>query len=303
MRSAVILCVSMIAINTSNCEVLDSGNDCLSKAQEQLQLDWSKKWQPLTTDCNSGSASCKRARNPYWGPKAADFFGEIFTDVLELAKNLFSWDSFKILISTFPFYVATRMIDEKIQTCFYDRQYHKNKNQMPGWCHDAAEWSIGVPIVFFGLQAFLSRDEELRETSKLFLVGMPFVIWTKDAIKKIRFKACLRPWNENFDCKKRSMGGFPSGHMAEATYAAVFFGMRYGPRYAIPLGLLAAGVGATFLSCNRHYASQLVAGVGFGAMFAVAASKVVDCKLGKDVEFGMTMQSNGNPAFAVSYRF
>jgi hypothetical protein len=232
-----------------------------------------------------------------------EFFGGLAKDVVNLWTNLFTWDSFKIMIATFPFFVATRMLDEKIQNCFYDRTYHKNVNQMPHWVPKCAELSIAVPIIFFGLEAFLSRDQEMRETSRLFLIGMPFVIWTKDLIKQIRFKACYRPWNEYFDCKQRSLGGFPSGHIAEATFTAVLYGMRFGPNYAIPLSALAVFISASFLSCNRHYASQMVAGAGFGAMFAVAANKVVDCKLGRDIHMGLTMQPNGNPAFSVSYQF
>src|SRR2546430_2944359 len=34
------------------------------------------------------------------------FLGNIGKDMIDLNKNLFHWDSFKILITTFPFFVA-----------------------------------------------------------------------------------------------------------------------------------------------------------------------------------------------------
>ena len=213
MRYAALFCVSILITNTIVAQYWNTepATECLSQAQQRLQEDWQSSLGSLARPSllDTCLKPCKRSSGNYWGPRAGQFFGELFTDVVELGKNLFSWDSFKILIATFPFYVASRMIDEKIQNCFYDRENHKNTNQMPGWCHELAEWSIGVPIVFFGLEAFFSRDPDMRETSKLFLIGMPFVIWTKDIIKQVRFKACLRPWNGNFDGKQRSMGGFP----------------------------------------------------------------------------------------------
>ncbi len=229
---------------------------------------------------------------------------ELVRSVFVMHKNLFSWDSFKIVTTVFPFFVGTRMIDEKVQSCFYDEFHHKNVNQMPHWCSHAAKYSIAIPIILFGTQAFLSRDDNMRITSQTFLMGMPFVIFGKDLLKKLRFDVCRRPWNEKFSCIERSTGGFPSGHMAEATYIAVLYGLLFGQRFAIPLSLVAAGVSATFLNCNRHYAPQLIAGAGFGAVYAVAASKAIDERLGRlDVKVALAVDQNGSPAFQVSGRF
>jgi len=125
----------------------------------------------------------------------------------------------------------------------------------------------------------------------------------KKLIKKFKFDACLRPWNGKFDKNERSYGGLPSGHVAEATYTAVLYGMRFGYQLAVPLGAVTAFVGVTFLACNRHYFSQLIAGVGFGAMYALAANKVVDSRLQKDLSLAMSVNEQGGPSFGISYRF
>ena len=252
--------------------------------------------------CGSLEPARKRRRPNYYSSQAGHFIGSVVEDAIRLNANLFSWDSFKIVATFFPFYVSTRIIDEKLQNCFYEPAYHKNKNQLPGWCHEVAEWSIALPIIFLGQNAFFSRDQELQLTSRIFLIGMPFVIWTKDLSKKFEFDACWRPWNEHFSRKKRSKGGFPSGHMAQATFAAVLYGMRFGYKYALPLGALAGFVGVTFLSCNRHYLSQLVAGAGFGTLYAVAANKLIDSKLPPDLRLDCKLSSRG-PTACLSYKF
>ncbi len=232
-----------------------------------------------------------------------NYIGYYIRDTFYLHKNLFTWNSFKIITATFPLFIGSRMIDEKLQNKFYDASWHKNINQLPKWCQEIAKWSVGVPMFLLGSQAFFNRDKEFRTTSQVFLVGLPFVIFGKDLIKKFRFEACLRPWHEKFSCEERSSGGFPSGHVAEATYAALLYGLRYGPKYGVPLGALTAFVGVTFLSCNRHYLSQLVAGAGFGAMYALAAHKLIDSKLNKDLNINVSVNEHGGPTLSLSYRF
>lgn len=235
--------------------------------------------------------------------KVAQFFGTVIEDIWDIHRNIFHWDSFRYLTSFFPFFVGARMIDEKLQNCFYDECGHKNINQPPEWCHDVAQWSIGVPVIVFGSFALFSKDIDKKRTGRVFLTAYPFVVFGKDLLKKVNIKACLRPWNEQFGCDKRSLGGFPSGHMAEATFTAVLWGSRFGPRYAIPLGLLATFIGSTFIACNRHYASQLVAGAGLGTIYAMAANRLIDSSIGDDVSVGMNVDAHGTPLFSVSYAF
>lgn len=230
-------------------------------------------------------------------------FGTVGYDVAMWHRYLITWDSFKILAVFFPAFIAARMVDEKLQNNFYDRHHHRNKSQLPKWCHDLSSKLIGAPAALLGTQAFLSRDCELATTARMLLIGLPFVTFGKDLIKKMRFQASLRPWNEEYSCKERSSGGFPSGHMAEATYTALLFGLRYGPKYAIPLGLIAGAIGVTFLTCNRHYLSQLVAGAGLGALYAFAAQKVIDDYLPDDFKISVAYNQQRGVMTGLSFWF
>ncbi len=245
----------------------------------------------------------RKRRRPVHGPKMAAFVGDIFRDIGILNRNLFLWNSFKVISTTFPLFVGARMIDEKLQRCFYDPSCHKNLNQMPSWCHTTAKVSIGLPLVLLGLDGLLSQDRDKFYTAKIMLVGTPFVIWTKKLVKQMQFESCLRPWNEKFSCVERSFGGFPSGHMAQAMYTAVLYGTRFGPQYALPLGFLATFLGITFVTCNRHYLSQVIGGAGFGTMYALAANALVDSKLTERVKLAMKVDERGAPTLSLAFDF
>lgn len=233
----------------------------------------------------------------------AYFLGEIIVDALRLQRNLFTLDSAKILTAITPFYLTTRMMDEDIQSNFYDCAAHKNIHQFPKACHHIAQKGIGVPMVALSSLALFAKDEDLRLTARIFAIGLPFVQSGKDLIKKIDTKACLRPWHEEFNHKHRSLGGFPSGHMANVTYMTALFGMRHGWKFGVPLGCFAAFVFADFLNCNRHYFSQLVAGAGLGLLYAFAANKVVEKKLSERLEIAMVSTERGDPGIKMVYHF
>jgi hypothetical protein len=244
-----------------------------------------------------------RNRPPY-KHRITHMLGGFVDDVIKVNLGIFSWDSFKIFVTTAPFFVSARMIDEKLHNCFFDQCNKKNKNEPAQWCKEVARLSIGVPIVLLGAQAFLSRDDNMQMTSQIFLTGMPFVLIAKDLIKKLDFDMCKRPFHETFAKEQRAYGGFPSGHLAEATYMAVLYGMRFGPNFAVPLGSIAAFVTLVFLSSNRHYLSQMIAGAAFGGMYALSANQLIDTKLAKkhDLKLSLTTD-NGKPAMKLSMKF
>lgn len=232
--------------------------------------------------------------------------GGFVEDVVRINLGIFAWDSFKIFVTAAPFYAASRIIDEKLHSCFFDQKNKKNRNEPAQWVKEVARLSIGVPIVLLGTQAFLSRDDDMQMTSQIFLTGMPFVLIAKDFFKtRLDYDVCKRPFHEKFATHQRKYGGFPSGHLAEATYTAVLYGMRYGPNFAVPLGSIAAFVSVIFLSSNRHYLSQMIAGAAFGAMYAVSANKLIDSKLAKkrDLKLGLSTNDQGQPVMKLSMKF
>ncbi len=257
-----------------------------------------KKTQSVT------AAPCLCPKRPWITRECArEKIKNIVTDVVHLNLNIFHQDTFKVIATLFPVYIGCRMIDMPLQSCFYDRKHHKNVNQIHCSSQAIAKWSIGLPILFLGSQAFLSKDPEMRATSYIYLLGFPFVIWTKNLLKQIPFEANCRPWNEHFSCYKRAQGGFPSGHMAEATYAVALYAMRFGPKYGVPLACLAAAVAISFVNCNRHYVSQIVAGAALGTIYALAADKFVSSELCQDVRFNAGIGKGFSPHVRVSYAF
>jgi len=239
------------------------------------------------------------------GTVAGKAVGGFLRDAVLLQTKLFDWDTFKIFVGMFPLFIGARMVDEPIHHCFYTREHHKNIHQMHNVCYEIAKNSLAIPIVFFGSGIFWAKNEEFRETSRVFLIGMPFVIWSKEIIKKWHVDCCKRPWNEKFSSKKQAYGGFPSGHMAEIVYSAVLFGKRLGPRAAIPLGILSAFLGITFINCNRHYLSQIVAGAGLGTMYALAADKLISSNLERrhPIDVGVGLNEYGKPELQVGVSF
>jgi hypothetical protein len=235
--------------------------------------------------------------------KTSHFLNTPIKDVFLLHKNLISLTSLKVLAAAAPLYAITRSLDDCVHRCFYDEKNHKNINQMPKSCSKFAAKGMAIPIVLFGGFAFFSRDEQLKTTSYVFLLGMPFVIIGKDIIKHWQAEHCKRPRCEWFNKDKCHYGGFPSGHMAEAIYMTVLFGMRYGPQAWIPLSAWSAYVFGSFINCNRHFVSQLVAGGALGAMYALAANKLIDSKLIQNIDFSAGVSPRGEMHVGVGFKF
>lgn len=283
---------------------------CVSILQAQQQHNTMQNFiqkktykNPYTTISKKGNLCFPRKPSP-----RETFLGGLWRDVFNLNKYaLFSTDTFKVATTTFPLYIITRIFDEKLQKNFHKKCCQKDVHQVPSWCRTLSQYGLGVPISVLGLMTILGKNEEFRTTGRIFLVGMPFVIWGKDIIKKFRFDANRRPWCDRFPCKERALGGFPSGHMAEVTYMTVLYGLRYGFKAAVPLGMFSTFLGVTFLNCNRHYLSQLVAGAGLGTIFALAADKVIDIRLEriykKRFTCGFDTDMHGSPAMKVAYSF
>ncbi len=235
--------------------------------------------------------------------RAGNFLRDAVKDAIRLHINLFSVDSAKVVTAVTPFYIGTRFLDEKIQCNFYDPCCHKNIRQFPNAAHTLAKCSVAVPMVLLSTAYLWGWNEDIRYTGWMTAVALPFVQSGKDIIKKARTKACLRPWNEHFSRHERSSGGFPSGHMANVAFLSTLWGMRHGPKWAIPIALVGVFVAADFVNCNRHYVSQLIAGAGLGVIYGFAASKVVDCKLEEHWSVNICANKQGTPCLQVAYRF
>lgn len=74
-----------------------------------------------------------------------------------------------------------------------------------------------------------------------------------------------RPNNGSFD-------GFPSGHTSSAFSAAGFMQKRYGWKFGLPTTILAASVGVSRITSQRHTTLQVLAGalLGYGVSYLCA---------------------------------
>ena len=247
----------------------------------------------------------RKARHYQPGWHASSWLAEVLGDAVHLHKNLFSLETAALSAAIVPAVLAVRTFDNHIHSYFYDKSCHKNKCQAPQWVTELARVINAPSIAILSIWSFFTKDEEFKLTGRAMLVSVPFLIYVNQALKNFKCDLSLRPWHEDFSREKQASGGFPSGHVSKATYLAVLYGMRFGYKFAIPFSCFAAFTGIAFVASNRHYASQVVAGVGFGAAYALAASKLVDMHLNnnKSLTFDLTVNHNGGPAIALSYKF
>ena len=283
-------------------------------SEEPTQLTYTQRRNAYAQKKKKKIAQQRAARNhrpwfrnrPPSKHRITHLLGEFAGDALKINLGLLAWDTLKVFVITAPFFAGARMIDDKLHNCFFDHKKKKNRNEPAQWCKEVARLSIGIPIGLLSSQVLFSRDENMQTTSQVFLTGMPFVLLAKDIFKEqLNFDLCKRPYHQVFAKEQRKYGGFPSGHLAEATYMAVLYGTRFGINYALPLGGVAVFVTVVFLSSNRHYLSQMIAGAGFGAMYALSANRLIDSKLAKKHELQMALSAgdHGEPVMKLSMKF
>jgi len=238
--------------------------------------------------------------------KVTRCIGTAVIDVAAMFRNLLDWDSFKTVVATFPFFAVGQMIDESVQQWFFDKKRRINTHQLPAIFNATADRAIVDSLAALSVTFFLfSHNQRLRETSKMFLLGLPFIGWTTNLIKCCcKSDICFRPLDEKH-CKngKKSFGGFPSTHAAQITYATVLFGSQFGVKAAVPLTIAGLFIAVPFVNGNRHYVSQLVAGAGLGVLYGLAANKVIRGTCNDDVAINIGVDHGCIPSLKLSYKF
>lgn len=196
-------------------------------------------------------------------------------DFWTFQKNIFTPKSVGIFVQFIPLYTVARIFDKPLHKKFYCFKHHTNRHQMPNALYHSLEATLAISIASLMSLSFLGHDSHRMRTAQLYTLTMPCLWILKTILKQIPFKGALRPPNGCFRrCKY--YGGFPSGHMFEMSYTAALFATQLGPKYGVPLGILAGLIGLDFMNCNRHYLSQLVAGAGLGLIFASAANRALN---------------------------
>lgn len=212
-------------------------------------------------------------------------------------------DTYKILLSTAPFYGIGRVLDGSLHDYFYNAKKHRNIHELAPVFDKMVDPLMGTSLTILLLLQFIAHDEHTRSVSRAFLAGLPFLWVYKDIIKALPFDGNIRPKNEHFCCNKKYYGGFPSGHMFEATFMAYLFGSELGASYAIPLTAFATLVAVQSVASNRHTVSQVIAGTACGCMFAVAARKLVRRDLHDRQSCGILINGSGQLALSFEKKF
>ncbi len=233
-------------------------------------------------------------------------FNNFIYDLIDVNAAVFkSVDTLKILTWVLPVYLGTRYADDMIHASFYDAALHQNINHMSSGAHKLSNTGITALTVALALfPLFPSIDVDLRRTSSLFGKGVLSLAAIRTFIKNsIRARSSCRPWNGNFSNKERALGGFPSGHMAFAGYMTSLFGLRHGPKWGMPLSIFSAFSFFASINCNRHYASQLVGGLGLGVIYGWGSYKILNSRYGEHATISFDLDRQNRPSFSVGYDF
>lgn len=238
-----------------------------------------------------------------------DYFEDSFLvrgvkNIFDLNLTIFSKDSLKILGCTLPIYFLSRTIDKDIHGCFYNRSDHTNINQPSKFACNFVHHSFLPVLGLTAAYSLSSNNEHLFRTGEVYLAGVLSIWGAKNIIKNsCELECCKRPWNQNFDSKKQAYGGFPSGHIAEAVFLTGLYASQFGLKVGVPLVAYTGLVWGFSLACNRHYFSQLVGGTALGAIYACAATKLVDKRLNDKLSFSCSCDASGGTNISCKYVF
>lgn len=241
---------------------------------------------------------CHREMSGSFGEQLRDFAA----DFAKVNFNLFTKESILVGTACAPIYAVARYGDTPIHRGLYDAQLHKNAFCFGCWKKSVTEDWVAVPLLGIGV-GLLATGQENLIIGRVFLAGLLSGELVKDVIKEcVGHEISYRPLNGDF--KKRVVcGGFPSGHMTAVAFSTIYLGLTKGASWAIPVGMYAGFVAGMLIVCNYHYASQVVAGTGLGALYAVAAHKVACERLNDRWELNAGITAQGKPGLCVSYAF
>lgn len=247
--------------------------------------------------------------NPFdrFTPKRVNgYIKNIVEDNLSIGKEIMTLETMRLVTIAAPFYLSARRVDNRLHRQFYDIETHTNKHKPPKFLCDIAldDKYISLPFVAIGLLGFIHDNPYDRRRAQFFTNGLAWCFALKILLKEVKVKGNLRPWHENFDKHKRAHGGNPSGHMTITTYLAVFWGLEKGIRAGLPLGMFTAFALGMNVSCNHHYLSQGIAGMGLGAIVGVATHKAFrNITIPKNMHLGFAPDERGRFGVRFAYDF
>lgn len=235
---------------------------------------------------------------------ASNELRDFVADFADINFNIFCKEAFLMASCVAPVYAGACLIDNRVHHSLYDESCHKNICDI-GCLRSCLVEDIGIaiPILALSFGFWISDDDRTRFVGRDLLAGMVAIGFTKNIIKEcLTASCCYRPYSGCFP-KKSVLGGFPSGHAATLCFVTTLLALAKGARWAVPVGMYSGVVFGSLLVCNYHYVSQLVAGAGLGALFAVAAHRVVNERMNERASLEFYTDQYGKPMLGFSYSF
>lgn len=213
-------------------------------------------------------------------PLISKNISKITYDIVNINKNLIKKDTLNILALATPFYLTSLIFDKNISSIFYGKKDHKNVNYLPYYSSYLQISNILLSgSIICCLSCLLSNDKKFRLTNYELLLGLPLIGISKSLIKLIKWNGSLRPPNQYFIKDKKYYGGFPSGHLTTMSYISTIWIKQYGIKTTSPFLLISGYMFLDYIMQNRHYTSQLIAGITLGSIFGLAVSSLIDDKI------------------------
>ena len=234
------------------------------------------------------------------------YIKNIFEDTHSIGREIMTLETMHLVTITMPFYLVGRRADNRLHKQFYDINTHKNKHTPRKFFCDLAldDKFISAPFIAIGLMGWIHHNPYDRRRAQMFTNGLIWSFSLKTLLKIVKVKGNLRPWHENFDKHKQVHGGNPSGHMTITTYMAMFWGLEKGKKWGLPLGMFTVFALGMNVSCNHHYISQGIAGMGLGAIVGMATHRAFrNITMPKDMHLGFASDDRGNLGVRFAYDF
>lgn len=180
-------------------------------------------------------------------------------------------------------------MDERIQREFYDRKKHENIHQLPPWLSSWGKKGFKQIRHFLLLALVWPSSHALSHEANLVLILC--TVWMsvfkrilKNLVDSMHIRPALRPPNQAFP-RGMYFGGFPSGHVSQCFVAMLIVYHVWGLTNVMGIALVLQTL-LTFVwvvSANRHYLSQVIAGLALGAIYGFAAIAWLHSIYGPDV--------------------
>lgn len=168
-------------------------------------------------------------------------------------------------------------MDGRIHKEFYNLREHKNIHQLPPWLSNWGKKGFKYIRQLILIAAVLPGSHEMSREANMVLILC--TVWMsvfkrilKNIVDGLHIRPALRPPNQSFP-RGMYFGGFPSGHVSQCFVAMLLVYHVWGLNNLMGMALLAQTL-LTFVwvvSANRHYLSQVIAGLALGAIYGFAA--------------------------------